>query len=124
MFLTFCQWHRISKYFFIVRILHPLPDVAAHVVKTERIRREGFHGGRLREAVAVARDAGLELHGEPFDARELPDDIDALSIPVLSHRLIATGRIASTGAIISGASVPDIVARIVADTPVPLGIGR
>jgi hypothetical protein len=43
---------------------------------------------------------------------------------VLSHRLIAAGRVASTGAIVSGASVPDIVARIVAETPVPLGVGR
>ena len=92
-------------------------------------------------AQATRRDPELRLGASPratlqliraakaraaLDGRDfvLPDDIDALAIPVLSHRLIAAGRIASTGAIVSGASIPDIVARIVSDTPVPLGVAR
>ena len=92
-------------------------------------------------AQATRRDPELRLGASPratlqliraakaraaLDGREfvLPDDIDSLAISVFSHRLIAAGRIASTGAIVSGASIPDIVARIVADTPVPLGVAR
>ncbi|CAN5354272.1 MoxR family ATPase [soil metagenome] len=92
-------------------------------------------------AQATRRDPELRLGASPratlqliraakaraaLDGREfvLPDDVDALALPVLSHRLIAAGRVASSGAIVSGSSVPDIVARIVAETPVPLGVGR
>jgi MoxR-like ATPase len=86
---------------------------------------------------ATRRDADLRLGASPratlqliraakaraaLDGRDfvLPDDIDALAVSVLSHRLIAAGRIASSASAMSGSSVPDIVARIVAATPVPL----
>jgi len=92
-------------------------------------------------AQATRRDAELRLGASPratlqliraakaraaLDGREfvLPDDINALAIPVLGHRLIAAGRVASTGSIVSGVSIPDIITRIVAHTPVPLGVGR
>jgi len=92
-------------------------------------------------AQATRRDPELRLGASPratlqliraakaraaLDGREfvLPDDINALAIPVLSHRLIAAGRVAGTGSIVSGVSIPDIIARIVAHTPVPLGTGR
>ena len=92
-------------------------------------------------AQATRRDPELRLGASPratlqliraakaraaLDGREfvLPDDIDSLAIPVLGHRLIASGRIASTGSIVAGVSIPDIVARIVAETPVPLSSSR
>jgi MoxR-like ATPase len=53
----------------------------------------------------------------------LPDDIDQLAIPVLGHRLIAARRAGSGGGVLSAGSVPDIISRIVAQTPVPLGSG-
>jgi MoxR-like ATPase len=60
-----------------------------------------------------------------LDSRDfvLPDDIDQLAIPVLGHRLIAARRAGATGSVLSGGSVSDIITRIVAQTPVPLGSG-
>jgi len=58
-----------------------------------------------------------------LDGREfvLPDDIDALALPVLGHRLIAARRSGSGQSAMSVAPVAETIARIVADTPVPLG---
>jgi MoxR-like ATPase len=50
----------------------------------------------------------------------LPDDIVALAVPVLCHRLIAAGRAGASVGGYSGATVEQIVTRIVAQTPVPL----
>jgi MoxR-like ATPase len=57
-----------------------------------------------------------------LDGREfvLPDDIDALAIPVLSHRLIAARRVGDGSSVLSGGNVADIISRIIASTPVPL----
>ncbi len=51
----------------------------------------------------------------------LPDDIDALAVPVLAHRLIPANRLSSSGSSASAALMSDTVQRIVAATPVPLG---
>jgi MoxR-like ATPase len=64
---------------------------------------------------AKARSA---LHGREF---VLPDDIDALAVPVLGHRLIPSGRVGVTVGGYSGETIAEIVTRIVAETPVPLG---
>lgn len=94
-----------------------------------------------RYAVAIAQatrmDAELRLGASPratlqlvraakaraaLDGRDfvLPDDVDALAIPVLSHRLIPAGR--ASGGSASGDGVDSIVRRILAATAVPLGI--
>lgn len=91
-------------------------------------------------AVAIAqetrRDRDLRLGASPratlhlvraakaraaLDAREfvIPDDIDALAVPVLGHRLIAASRVAG-GTSLQASSIADIIHRIVAGTPVPL----
>jgi MoxR-like ATPase len=87
-------------------------------------------------AQATRRDKGLRLGASPratlhlvraakaraaLDGREfvLPDDINALVIPVLGHRLIPAAR---AGAHQHGdAAIAAIITRIVAETPVPLG---
>lgn len=95
-------------------------------------------------AVSIAqqtrRDSELRLGASPratlhlvraakawavLDGREfvLPDDIDALAVAVWGHRLIAAARVVGAGSAFQSASVPDIIRRIVADTPVPLGTG-
>ena len=58
-----------------------------------------------------------------LDGREfaLPDDIDALAVAVLGHRIIPTTRVSGTGNPFTHEAVGDIIARIVAATPVPLG---
>lgn len=91
-----------------------------------------------RYAVAIAqatrRDAELRLGASPratlqlvraakaraaLDGRDfvLPDDLDALAVPVLAHRIIPASR-ESGSAAIAGAEA--IVTRIVAETHVPL----
>jgi MoxR-like ATPase len=50
----------------------------------------------------------------------LPDDIDALAVPVLAHRLVTT-RAAIGSNPLGVEALADITARIVASTPVPLG---
>jgi MoxR-like ATPase len=129
----------------------PLDDVHAVVGLTElramiTLVREVFVSPAVEQytvdiAQATRRDPELRLGASPratlqlvraakasaaLDGRDfvLPDDIDALAVPVLTHRLIPAGRLGSTGAAVSGTSVPDIVRRIVAGTPVPLGTTR
>jgi MoxR-like ATPase len=80
----------------------------AHATRTDRDLRLG--------ASPRAAKARAALDGREF---VLPDDIDALAVPVLGHRLIAARR--SSGSQLSGGSVADIIARIVAHTPVPIG---
>ena len=90
---------------------------------------------------ATRRDPDLRLGASPratlqlvraakaraaLDARSfvLPDDIIALAVPVLGHRLIAAGRAGVTIGGFSGATIAEIVSRIVAEIPVPLGMRR
>ncbi len=96
-----------------------------------------------RYAVSIAqetrRDRELRLGASPratlhllraakawavLDGREfvLPDDIDALAVAVLGHRLIASSRGVGSGTVSPSTSVADIIRRIVASTPVPLGV--
>lgn len=65
-----------------------------------------------------AAKARAVLEGREF---VLPDDIDALAVPVLGHRLIAAARVAGAGSAFQSTSVDDIIRRIVAGTTVPLG---
>ncbi len=65
-----------------------------------------------------AAKARAVLEGREF---VLPDDIDALAVPVLGHRLIASARVAGTGSAFHATSITDVIQRIVAATPVPLG---
>lgn len=44
-------------------------------------------GDSPRTVAAVAHDAGLDLVGEPFDARTLPDDEDALATVLTEHNV-------------------------------------
>lgn len=87
---------------------------------------------------ATRRDRDLRLGASPratlqlvraakaraaLDGREfvLPDDIDALAVAVLGHRVIATNRVSGNGNPFATGAVADIISRIVAATPVPLG---
>lgn len=60
-----------------------------------------------------------------LDGREfvLPDDIDTLAVAVLGHRLIVSSRSASSSIGSPSSSVAEILQRIIASTPVPLGVG-
>jgi MoxR-like ATPase len=75
-------------------------------------------GASPRATLQLVRAAKVRA---ALDGREfvLPDDVNAIVAPVLAHRLIAANR--SGG--VARASVAEIIARIVAQTPVPLGAG-
>ncbi len=92
---------------------------AVSIAQATRVDRELRLGASPRATLQLVRAAKARaaLDGRDF---VLPDDIDALAIPVLSHRLIASRTVGAGSTVLSGGNVSDIIARIVADTPVPL----
>jgi len=91
---------------------------AVAIAAATRGDRELRLGASPRATLQLVRAAKARaaLDGRDF---VLPDDIDALAVAVLAHRLMpARGAVGSGYA---GAAVAEITARIVAATPVPLG---
>ena len=88
----------------------------AHATRADRDLRLGASPRATLQLVRAAK-ARAALDGREF---VLPDDIDELAIPVFGHRLIAARRVGSSSSQVSGASIADIISRIVAETPVPL----
>lgn len=99
------------------------PAVEQYAVAIARATREDRDlrlGASPRATLQLVRAAKARaaLDGRDF---VLPDDLDALAVPVLAHRVIL-GR--GAGAAFGAESAAEIIARIVAHTPVPLGAGR
>ena len=88
----------------------------ANATREDRDLRLGASPRATLQLVRAAK-ARAALDGREF---VLPDDIDALAIPVLGHRLIASRRAGTGTSVLSGGSIADIITRIVADTPVPI----
>jgi MoxR-like ATPase len=88
----------------------------AHATRADADLRLGASPRATLQLVRAAK-ARAALDGREF---VLPDDIDELAIPVFGHRLIAARRVGASSSQMSGASVADIISRIVAETPVPL----
>jgi MoxR-like ATPase len=88
---------------------------AVDIVQATRRHPDLRLGASPRATLQLMRAAKswAALNGRRF---VIPDDIDALSGPVLGHRLILAGR-AGAGAV---AAAYDIVESVVASTPVPL----
>ena len=93
---------------------------AVSIAQETRRDRELRLGASPRATLHLVRAAKARA---ALDGREfvLPDDIDALAVPVLGHRLIASARVAGAGSAFQSNSIVDIIHRIVAATPVPLG---
>ena len=94
-------------------------EYAVTIAQATRADRDLRLGASPRATLQLIRAAKARA---ALDGREfvLPDDIDALVVPVLGHRLIAARRV-SGNSLMSGGDVADILARIIAETPVPLG---
>jgi MoxR-like ATPase len=94
---------------------------AVAIAQATRVDRELRLGASPRATLQLVRasKARAALSGRDF---VLPDDLDALAVPVLGHRLIAARRAASSSgsSLLSGGNVAEIITRIIADTPVPL----
>jgi MoxR-like ATPase len=85
---------------------------AVALIRGTRRDRELRLGASPRATLQLVRAAKARA---AIDGRDfvLPDDLAALAVPVLEHRLVAAAR--------SSAPLADVVRRIVAETPVPLG---
>ena len=99
----------------------PVKQYAVDLVRATREDRDLRLGGSPRATLQLVRAAKAmaALDGRDF---VLPDDIDALAVPVLGHRLLPTSR-ALGHHHESAPVIADIVRRIVAATPVPVGSG-
>ncbi len=98
----------------VARAVHVSPAVEQYVVDIAQATRADSElrlGASPRATLQLLRAAKARaaVHGREF---VLPDDVDALVPVVLPHRLIPMR---------GASSVTDIVARIVAETPVPAG---
>ncbi|NIJ04067.1 MoxR-like ATPase [Frigoribacterium faeni] len=89
---------------------------AVRIVQATRVHPEVRLGASPRATLQLMRAAKswAALNGRSF---VVPDDVDALSGPVLGHRIILAGR-AGAGAV---TAAYDLVADVVAATDVPLG---
>ena len=93
---------------------------AVAIAAATRADRELRLGASPRATLQLVRAAKARaaLDGRDF---VLPDDIDALAVPVLAHRLMPARAAVGGGGAFGAGATPDITARIVAATPVPLG---
>ncbi|HEU5223547.1 MAG TPA: AAA family ATPase [Candidatus Lumbricidophila sp.] len=89
----------------------------AVATREDRQVRLGASPRATLQLLAAAR-ARAALVGRDF---VLPDDIDALAVPVLAHRLVLTGQAVSSGDESAEAS---IIRSIVDSTPAPSGAAR
>lgn len=103
-----------------VYVSHAVEQYAVSITQATRHDRDLRLGASPRATLHLVRAAKARA---ALDGREfvLPDDIDILAVPVLSHRLIPTTRISGNGNPFATGAVGDIIARIVGATPVPLG---
>jgi MoxR-like ATPase len=104
-----------------VFVSQPVKQYAVHIVQATRRHPELRLGASPRATLHLVRAAKARaaLEGREF---VLPDDIDALAVSVLGHRLVPTSRaLGQRGH--GAAAVADVVERILAATPVPLSAG-
>lgn len=103
-----------------VFVSHAVEEYAVGIVQATRRDPDLRLGGSPRATLQLVRAAKARAAIEGRDY-VLPDDVDALAIPVLAHRLIPTTRVSGSGNPFALGAVADIISRIVATTPVPLG---
>ena len=105
-----------------VRTVYVSPAIeqyAVAIASATRVDSELRLGASPRATLQLVRasKARAALDGREF---VLPDDIDALAVPVLAHRMVGARSVGGSQSYGPGA-IGEITARIVAQTPVPLG---
>jgi MoxR-like ATPase len=95
-------------------------EYAVNLVRATREDRDLRLGASPRATLQLIRAAKAQaaLHGREY---VLPDDIDSLAVAVLGHRLLPTSRALGHHHQDSRPLLEEVVARIVAATPVPVG---
>jgi MoxR-like ATPase len=101
----------------------PVKEYAVELARATREDRQLRLGASPRATLQLVRAAKAHaaMHGRDF---VLPDDVDALAVPVLAHRLVPTSRAIGAHDRDSGPLIDAIVRRIVGETPVPVGSAR
>nr|WP_240666038.1 MoxR family ATPase [Agromyces sp. LHK192] len=101
----------------------PVKEYAVELARATRNDKQLRLGASPRATLQLIRAAKAHaaMHGRDF---VLPDDVDALAVPVLGHRLVPTSRALGAHDRDGGPLVDGIVRRIVAATAVPLGSAR
>lgn len=101
----------------------PVKEYAVQLARGTREDRQLRLGASPRATLQLIRAAKAHaaMHGRDF---VLPDDVDALAVPVLAHRLVPTSRAIGAHDRDSGPLIDAIVRRIVGETPVPVGSAR
>ncbi|WP_026851775.1 AAA family ATPase [Glaciibacter superstes] len=99
------------------------PAVKEYTVALVRATREDRDlrlGASPRATLQLIRAAKAQaaLTGREY---VLPDDIDSLAVPVLGHRLMPTSRALGHHHQDSGPLIEEVIRRIIAATPVPVG---
>ena len=96
-------------------------EYAVNLVRATRDDRDLRLGASPRATLQLIRAAKSQA---AINGREyvLPDDIDSLAVPVLGHRLMPTSRALGHHHQDSGPLIEEVVRRIVAATPVPVGV--
>jgi MoxR-like ATPase len=96
-------------------------EYAVNLVRATRDDRDLRLGASPRATLQLIRAAKSQA---AVNGREyvLPDDIDSLAVPVLGHRLMPTSRALGHHHQDSGPLIEEVVRRIVASTPVPVGV--
>ncbi|GAA1061129.1 MoxR family ATPase [Agromyces bracchium] len=101
----------------------PVKQYAVELARATREDRQLRLGASPRATLQLIRAAKAHaaMHGRDF---VLPDDVDALAVPVFAHRLVPTSRAVGGHDHDGGPLIDQIVRRIVAETPVPVGSAR
>jgi MoxR-like ATPase len=103
------QWERAISATASVQVIITVAEYAVSLVRATRSAGTVRLGASPRAAISLIRSAQAYavLSGRAYVT---PQDIQAVAVACLSHRLIAEG---------SGGDGPALVARIIAETPVP-----
>jgi MoxR-like ATPase len=102
---------------FVSQAVEQYAVAIAQATRRDRDLRLGASPRATLQLVRAAK-ARAALDGRDF---VLPDDLDALAVAVLGHRLLPTSRVAGSANQYDTSAIAGIVTRIVSATPVPLG---
>ena len=114
------ELERMMAYVRSVYVAPPVQEYVVAIMQATRVDPELRLGGSPRATLQLiaAAKALAALSDRDF---VVPDDVDALAVPVLGHRLLPATRLPGRSGAGSSHSVTEIVQRIVAATPVPFG---
>lgn len=102
-------WERVIETTGAIRVVVAVADYAVALVRATRSVGTVRLGASPRAAISLIRSAQAfaVLSGRPYVT---PDDIQAVAVACLSHRLVTDG---------VGGDGPDLIRQIIAATPVP-----